>query len=248
MSGFVYVWYDRGAKRFYVGSHWGSETDGYVCSSRWMRNAYRSRKADFKRRILSRVTSSRADLFIEEARWIFMIKDHELRTRYYNLKKWVGGHWTVNGDTRSVREKIKAARKKQAPRPPVTAEERAATAERNRSRISSDESRSRMSASQKSRPPRSAETRAKIGAASTGRKLGPPSAETRAKIGLANSNPSEATREKQRSARLGKALSSEHRSSISAGLVGRVCSEETRAKIRLARARRSSSNSQPPLG
>ena len=31
--GFVYIWFDRKHKRYYIGCHWGHEDDGYVCSS-----------------------------------------------------------------------------------------------------------------------------------------------------------------------------------------------------------------------
>lgn len=31
--GFVYLWFDRKHKRYYVGCHWGTTEDGYVCSS-----------------------------------------------------------------------------------------------------------------------------------------------------------------------------------------------------------------------
>jgi hypothetical protein len=39
--GFVYIWYDRKRKMYYVGSHWGTIEDGYICSSNRMRDAYR---------------------------------------------------------------------------------------------------------------------------------------------------------------------------------------------------------------
>ena len=96
MSGFVYLWYDRKHNRYYVGSHWGPEDDGYICSSRWMRKAYRRRPEDFKRRIISRIVTTRQDLLNEEYRWLDMIKDHELKHRYYNLRKWHAGHWSSN--------------------------------------------------------------------------------------------------------------------------------------------------------
>ena len=38
--GFVYIWYDRKHKRYYIGSHWGSEDDGYICSSTHMNHAF----------------------------------------------------------------------------------------------------------------------------------------------------------------------------------------------------------------
>ena len=39
--GFVYIWYDKKRKMYYIGSHWGTDDDGYICSSNRMRDAYR---------------------------------------------------------------------------------------------------------------------------------------------------------------------------------------------------------------
>lgn len=44
--GFVYLWYDTYRKMYYIGSHWGTESDGYVCSSRRMKFAYKKRPAN----------------------------------------------------------------------------------------------------------------------------------------------------------------------------------------------------------
>lgn len=63
--GFVYVWYDRKNKMFYVGCHWGLDTDSYVCSSERMGSAYRRRPQDFKRRIVARFYTNRTDLLTE---------------------------------------------------------------------------------------------------------------------------------------------------------------------------------------
>lgn len=89
-SGFVYIWFDRKHRRFYIGSHWGTEDDNYICSSRWMRKAYRRRPKDFVRRILARIFTNRKDLLIEEWRWLSMIKPEERGKRYYNLKLGAG--------------------------------------------------------------------------------------------------------------------------------------------------------------
>lgn len=53
--GFVYLWHNKKHKRFYIGSHWGTEDDGYLCSSNWMRKSYYRNPQDFKRRILSKI-------------------------------------------------------------------------------------------------------------------------------------------------------------------------------------------------
>jgi hypothetical protein len=111
-SGFVYIWRDRKHNRYYIGSHWGSEDDGYICSSPWMRQAYSHRPDDFKRRILSRVNTNRSDLLKEEQRWFDMVKPEEIKIRYYNLHLKTYGPWYANEQSRlSVGEKISAAKK-----------------------------------------------------------------------------------------------------------------------------------------
>jgi hypothetical protein len=85
--GFVYIWYDRKHKRFYIGAHWGTENDGYVCSSKWMKQAYKTHYNEFRRKILVRIYSTKKDLFEEEYKWLSLIKDEELGKKYYNLHK-----------------------------------------------------------------------------------------------------------------------------------------------------------------
>ena len=93
--GFVYIWYDKKHKRYYIGAHWGSEDDGYICSSSWMKNSYKRRESDFKRRILKNNIQSKKELFLEEQKYLNMIKDEELGKKYYNLNKtWQ--HWSSN--------------------------------------------------------------------------------------------------------------------------------------------------------
>lgn len=97
--GFVYLWYDKKHKRYYLGCHWGFEDDGYICSSRWMRKSYRRRPHDFKRRIISRIYTSRIDLLEEEFKYLQMIKPDELSKRYYNLHNHHFNHWSTDEET-----------------------------------------------------------------------------------------------------------------------------------------------------
>jgi hypothetical protein len=85
--GFIYLWFDKKNRKYYLGRHWGSVGDGYVCSSNNMRMNYKNRPQDFKRRILSLVYTSKADLVLEEQYWLDMIKKEELGVRYYNVTK-----------------------------------------------------------------------------------------------------------------------------------------------------------------
>lgn len=107
MSGFVYIWFDKKHRKFYIGSHWGPEDDGYVCSSNNMRNNYNNRPQDFKRRIISRITSSREALLNEEQRWIDMIPRDQFGRKYYNISHHVKkAAWWVNEETRKQSREI----------------------------------------------------------------------------------------------------------------------------------------------
>ena len=105
--GFVYIWMDRKHKRFYIGSHWGDENDGYVCSSRWMRQSYKRRPNDFKRRVVCRVYTNRNDLLEVEHHYLLLIEDDLLGKKYYNLTKHLNGHWSTDEEKRlTVGQKI----------------------------------------------------------------------------------------------------------------------------------------------
>jgi hypothetical protein len=109
MSGFVYIWYDRKRKMFYIGSHWGSTADRYICSSQRMSQAYKRRPENFKRRIVSRVSSSRHDLLMEEQRWLYMIPEQQLGKKYYNLRTMTTTYWHTFGEGLKTKEKISAS-------------------------------------------------------------------------------------------------------------------------------------------
>jgi hypothetical protein len=108
--GFVYIWYDRKHKRYYIGCHWGTEDDGYVCSSSWMMQAYKLRSKDFKRRILVNNIDNRNAVFLSEKLWLDMIPIHKLGKRYYNLST-NSAHWSQSeGNFLSIGEKISKAK------------------------------------------------------------------------------------------------------------------------------------------
>lgn len=105
--GFVYIWRDRKHNRYYIGCHWGHQEDSYICSSRWMRNTYRRRPEDFRRRILAFVYTTREDLYQEEYKWLCKIKPEEMRVKYYNLCLKKFNHWTSDEEkSLTVREKL----------------------------------------------------------------------------------------------------------------------------------------------
>lgn len=121
--GFIYIWFDKKNTRFYIGSHWGYENDGYICSSRMMRQAYNRRPEDFKRRIISRIYSNREDLLLEEERWLKMIDpdkttprnttvESRQSVRYYNINLGTQSRWWSSDSNRmTIGQKISAAKK-----------------------------------------------------------------------------------------------------------------------------------------
>ena len=118
--GFVYIWFDRKHKRYYIGSHWGTEDDGYVCSSSWMKKAYKNRSEDFKRRVICRFYTNRKDMYIEENRYLSMIKEEEIKIRYYNLRIHEFNHWSADKNlTAKVSERISQKTKEAMQRPDV---------------------------------------------------------------------------------------------------------------------------------
>ncbi len=100
--GFVYLWFDRKHKRYYLGSHWGTEDDDYICSSNSMREAYRRRKEDFKRCTIKRIFTNRKATFIAEQYYLNMIKNEEYENVYYNISCFAKKHWSGNDRLRKI--------------------------------------------------------------------------------------------------------------------------------------------------
>jgi hypothetical protein len=91
---------------YYVGCHWGTENDGYICSSDRMRDAYRRRPDDFKRRIIEMI-NDKSLLYDVEYKWLSLISEEDLGKKYYNLRKHKWGHWTTDlNSSLTIREKI----------------------------------------------------------------------------------------------------------------------------------------------
>jgi hypothetical protein len=74
-----------------------------------MRDAYRRRPDDFRRRIIHKGID-RTVLLEEEHKWLSLIDDSKLGKKYYNLRKHRWGHWSTDINKRlSVSEKISAS-------------------------------------------------------------------------------------------------------------------------------------------
>lgn len=105
-TGFIYIWFDKKRKMYYIGCHYGTENDGYICSSNRMRDAYRRRPNDFKRRIIKR-NIDRNLMLEEEHKWLSLIPDDQLGKKYYNLSNRHFGHWSNDENKiKNISEKI----------------------------------------------------------------------------------------------------------------------------------------------
>ncbi len=185
-SGFIYIWLDRKHKRYYIGSHWGLPDDGYICSSRWMRKAYKRRPQDFRRRVISIVTTTRKALYEEECRWLDLIKQEELGKKYYNLRKiHSDNHWSCDPDKSEIVLKKMSDSRKGKPGHPHTPESRQKLSDAHMGKKKSEEHIASMSRTRIGRPSRmkgkqfSEEARANMGGQNKGKIA---SDETRAKM------------------------------------------------------------------
>jgi len=85
-TGFIYLWFDRKRRMFYLGSHKGRVDDGYTGSGRRFTAHYKSRPSDFKRRIIEYVNGSVLHIWEREQAWLGLIRPEELNVRYFNQK------------------------------------------------------------------------------------------------------------------------------------------------------------------
>lgn len=223
--GFVYIWRDKKHNRYYIGSHWGTESDGYICSSFWLKQAYKLRPQDFKRRIIERIPE-RKNLNEAEHRWLQMINENELGKRYYNLRNHRFGHWSSNPEkVQSIRERNLGENNPMYGKTTWmkgkthTEEAKAIIREKRKLQTFSEE------------------RNAKISAANKGRKFpyypkGPMSEETKRKI-------SEAQKGKPREYAKGNTYGRWCKGRpATLGMTGKKHSEETKEKMRIARQMR----------
>lgn len=193
--GFVYIWRDKKHNRYYIGCHWGTHDDGYVCSSPWMRQAYKHRPNDFRRKIL-KTGLAREQMYLEEQRFFDMIKPEEIRIRYYNLNLKAIHPWHANENSRlTVGQKISKANKGR----------KAGPCSPERAKAISDAKKGKKF---------SEEHKAKLSEVRTGREL---SAEHKESIGASLV----AYYQENDAHNKGKPHTEEHRKAISAGMIGK---------------------------
>ena len=78
---FVYCWTDHKTNKLYIGSHKGTQDDGYICSSKLMLQEYNKRSHDFTRQIIAEETYS--DIRMMEYKILESV-DAKNNTDFYN--------------------------------------------------------------------------------------------------------------------------------------------------------------------
>jgi hypothetical protein len=100
---FVYCWSDMKTDMLYIGFHKGSVDDGYICSSKYMMEEYKSRPNDFKRNI---VASGSIDDMLSFESLLLKTLDARNDSTMYNMH---------NGDGKFIIKcRSKESRKKQS--------------------------------------------------------------------------------------------------------------------------------------
>lgn len=82
---FVYIWYDRLRKMFYIGQHSGKIDDNYISSSRWLSSEVRYRPHDFRRKII-KTFETKHDAQKYEGFLLTLIEDCQFGKKYYNMR------------------------------------------------------------------------------------------------------------------------------------------------------------------
>lgn len=99
---FVYKWIDSLTGKIYIGYHKGTETDGYICSGKYMLEEFNKRPNDFNRIILMKGTCQDCYKFEQEE----IAKLFDLKIPTYN--KGLGGTWEMDSE---VLAKLSESRK-----------------------------------------------------------------------------------------------------------------------------------------
>ncbi len=130
MEAFVYCWTDRKTGMLYVGSHKGHPGDGYVCSSKWMKEQYAQRPGDFTRQIIA---EGELDDIKKLETKILLSVDAARHKDFYNKHNTVGRYY-LKAHTESAKKKIGAANKGRS-RPDLAARNRLGHSDETKQKI-----------------------------------------------------------------------------------------------------------------
>jgi group I intron endonuclease len=103
MEAFVYCWTDKKTNKLYIGSHKGSINDGYICSSKPMKEEYTKRPQDFSREIIA--SGSLCDIRTLESA-ILKSVDAKSNNLFYNMHN-NNGLFILSQHTEKTKQKMR---------------------------------------------------------------------------------------------------------------------------------------------
>jgi hypothetical protein len=101
--GFIYKWINKKNNMFYIGSHKGNTSDGYVASGKYFIDNYKGQEHNFRREILEYVYDEQYLLKTEQHH--FDIHDIKNNVLTYNLNCKASGGWKFCHSTHVLKEK-----------------------------------------------------------------------------------------------------------------------------------------------
>ena len=105
---FVYCWTDHLTDKLYVGWHKGTPNDGYICSSKYMKEQYNKRPSDFTRQIIAVGTCKDMTSFETT---LLRAADAKNNDSYYNLHNG-DGFYSYGPMSEEQKEKLRGPKTK----------------------------------------------------------------------------------------------------------------------------------------
>lgn len=106
MEAFVYCWTDHTTGKLYIGCHKGSFNDGYICSSKKVKEQYNQRPNDFSRTIIA--VGVYADMLKLETAILTSVGARK-NVAFYNMHNGDGKFYN-KGFTEETKKKQRASR------------------------------------------------------------------------------------------------------------------------------------------
>lgn len=107
MEAFVYCWTDMKTNKIYVGSHKGSDIDGYVSSSKYLMDEYKKRPYDFTRQVIAH--GSHRDMLKLESK-ILQASNAAKSDEFYNKHNNNGTYRAYGPKSDESKEKMRNAK------------------------------------------------------------------------------------------------------------------------------------------
>ncbi len=108
-SGFIYIWRNSVTGKFYIGSHMGHTSDGYIGSGKHFRHAYKNSPQTFRRKIVEYVCGDVNHLIEREEHWLVLAERKQ--ASHYNSIFFARGLHKHSYDSKKVMGFLKTGRK-----------------------------------------------------------------------------------------------------------------------------------------